>query len=133
MKVRQQFVYVIAALIALPLVGTVASAATIEVIETFDISGMGKNTEPQKINDRGDIVGAVVDPTAGITRGFFRGRNDQFSSTFVEPNDTGNVTQGRGINNARMICGNYTNGSDGTSHAYFLVRGDFTEFDIADA
>jgi hypothetical protein len=133
MRVRHLFVCIIAALAALTLVGTVASAATIEVIETFDVSGMGTNTEPQKINDRGDIVGAVVDPVAGVTRGFFRARNGQFNSTFVEPNDTGNLTQGRGINNAREICGNYTNGSDGTSHGYFLSNGVFTEFDIPDA
>jgi hypothetical protein len=133
MKVRHLSVYIIAALVAAPLVGSVGSAATIEVIETFDVAGMGRNTEPQKINDRGDIVGAVVDPVAGVTRGFFRGRKGQFNSTFVEPNDTGNVTQGRGINNAREICGNYTNGSDGTSHAFFLARGVFTGFDITDA
>jgi len=90
-------------------------------------------TEPQKINDRGDIVGVVVDPVAGVAEGFFRGRHGQFNNAFVEPNDTGNVTQGRGINNARQICGNYTNGSDGTSHGFFLVRGAFTGFDIPDS
>lgn len=131
MRTRHLFVYIIAALVALPLVGTAASAATIEVVETFDVSGMGRNTEPQKINDRGDIVGAVVDPVAGVTRGFFRGRG-HFSSTFVDPNDTGNLTQGRGINNARVICGNYTDGSDGTSHGYFLSHLVFTEFDLPD-
>jgi hypothetical protein len=133
MKVRHLSVYIIAALVAGPLVGNVASAATIEVIETFDIAGPARNTEPQKINDRGDIVGAVVDPVAGVTRGFFRGRHGLFNNLFVEPNDTGNVTQGRGINNAREICGNYTNGTDGTSHGYFLVRNVFTGFDIQDA
>jgi hypothetical protein len=133
MRARHLFVYIIAALVALPLVGTGASAATIEVLETFDFPGVGMLTEPQKINDRGDIVGAVVDAATGVTRGFFRGRNGQFSSAFVEPNDTGNLTQGRGINNAREICGNYTNGGDGTSHGYFLSDGVFTEFDIPDA
>ncbi len=132
MKVRHLFVYIIAALVALPLVGTAASAATIEVIETFDISSMGRNTEPQKINDRGDVVGAVVDPVFGVTRGFFRGREGQFKSTFVDPNDTGSLTQGRGINNAREICGNYTNGSDGTTHGYRIIGGVFTGFDLPD-
>ena len=60
MKLRHLFSA--AALVALPLIGTAASAATIEVIETFDFPGVGRYTEPQKINDRGDIVGAVVDP-----------------------------------------------------------------------
>src|SRR5882724_13551979 len=132
MRTRHLFVYIIAALVALPLVGTAASAATIEVLETFDFPGVGQLTEPQKINDRGDIVGAVVDTASGAIQGFFRGRNGQFSG-FVEPNDTGNLTQGRGINNPREICGNYTNGSDGTSHGYFLSHGVFTEFDLPDA
>ena len=61
MKARHVFVYIIAALVGLPLVGTAASAATIEVVETFDFPGVGRLTEPQKINDRGDIVGSVVD------------------------------------------------------------------------
>jgi len=132
MKVRYLFVSIIAAAAALLLVGTIASAATIEVIETFDISGAGRNTEPQKINDRGDIVGAVVDPVSGVTRGFFRGRYGKFKKTFVDPNDTANVTQGRGINNASEIVGNYTNGSDGTTHGYHLASGLFTEFDLLD-
>lgn len=131
MKIRYLFSYIMSALVALPLLGIVASAATIEVIETFDISGMGRNTEPQKINDRGDIVGAVVDPVAGVTRGFFRGRHGQFQKTFVEPNDTANLTQGRGINNAGEICGNYT-GSDVNTHGYTLMGGAFTGFDLAD-
>lgn len=133
MKVKYLSVYIMATLVALPLLGAGASAATIEVIETFDVSDMGRLTEPQKINDRGEIVGAVVDPAAGVTRGFFHGRNGQVNSTFVDPNDTGSVTQGRGINNDRVICGNFTNGSDGTSHAYFLAHKIFTGFDIADA
>ena len=48
MKARHRFVYIIAALVGLPLVGTAASAATIEVIETFDISGMDQPT-PVKV------------------------------------------------------------------------------------
>jgi hypothetical protein len=130
MRVKHLFAYIIAPLLAVSFVGTMA-ATTIEVIEIFDVPGKARLTEPQKINDRGDIVGAVVDPAAGVTRGFFRGGDGH--STFVEPNDTGNLTQGRGINNARVICGNYTDGSDGTSHGYFLERGIFTEFNIADA
>jgi hypothetical protein len=128
MRVRNLFMA--AALVTLPLVGTVASAATIEVIETFDFPGAGKLTEPQKINSRGDIVGAVIDAATGVTRGFYRGRDGDFSLGFTEPNDTGGSTQGRGINDAREICGNYTNGSDGTIHGYFLAHRVFSGFDI---
>jgi len=130
MRARHVFVYIIAALVALPLVGTATSAATIEVVETFDFPGVGRLTEPQKINDQGDIVGSVVDTASGAIRGFYRGRGGNLSGGFVEPNDTGNLTQGRGVNNAREICGTYTNGSDGTSHGYFLAHRVFTEFDL---
>lgn len=132
MKVKHLSAYIMATLVALPLFGADVSWATIEVIETFDVSGMGRLTEPQKINDRGDVVGAVVDPVAGVTRGFLRGRDGRVS-TFVAPNDTGSVTQARGINNARTICGNFTDASDGTSHAFFLMHKVFTGFDIVDA
>jgi hypothetical protein len=128
MRVRHLFIAV--ALVTMPLVGTVASAATIEVIETFDFPGAGKLTEPQKISNRGDIVGAVIDAATGVTRGFYRARNGDFSAGFTEPNDTGSSTQGRGINDAREICGNYTNGSDSTIHGYFLALHVFTGFDI---
>ncbi len=115
---------------ALPLLGTVASAATIELIETFDFPGTGMLTQPQKINDRGDIVGTVIDTTTGELRGFLRGRDGHFSGGFVEPNDTGMLTQGRAINNARVICGVYGNGSDGSSHGFFLAHRAFTEYDV---
>jgi hypothetical protein len=84
MRARHLFAYTIAALVALPLVGTAASAATIEVLETFDFPGVGRLTEPQKINDQGDIVGSVVDTASGAIRGFYRGRGGN-SARFVSP------------------------------------------------
>ena len=132
MRPRHSFVYILAVLFVLPLIGTVASAATIEVIETFDFPGTGNLTVPQKINDHGVIVGNFIDPS-GVTRGFYRSRNGRFSDPFVEPNDTGNLTQGRGINNSRTICGEYLDGNSGTFHGYFLSHTIFTEFDITDA
>lgn len=131
MKIRQ--LIITAALAGLPLFGNAASAATIEVIETFDVPGLARLTQPQKINDRGDIVGSVVDPVTGVNKGFYRARNGQFSRPFIEPNDTGGLTNARGINDARVVCGNYTNGADGTSHGYFLSEHIFTGFDIPDA
>lgn len=132
MKARNLFIQILAVLIALPLVGTVAPAATIELLETFDYPGTGNQTLPQKINDHGVVVGVFID-AGGVARGFFRSRHGRFSSPFVEPNDTGNLTQGRGINNARQICGEYLNGSDGTFHGYFRAHAMFNEFDITDA
>src|SRR6266702_4146355 len=51
--------------------------------------------------------------------------------TFDYPG-TGNLTQGRGINNSHTVCGDYI-GSDDNDHGFFLSRGTFTEYDIADA
>lgn len=129
MKVRH--LLMTAVLASLPLFGDIASAASIEVIETFDFPGAGKLTEPQKINDRGDIVGSVIDAATGASRGFYRGRYGHISGGFMEPDDTGAVTNARGINNARQICGNYSLG-DGTSHGFFLAHRLFTGFDVPD-
>lgn len=132
MKVRHLFIYMSAALVASPFIGAAASAATIEVVSTFNVGGIARNTEPQKINDQGDVVGAVVDPVAAITRGFYRENHGSLTRTFVDPNDTGNVTQGRGINNSREICGNYTDASDGSTHGFLLDHHVFAAFDLTD-
>ena len=67
MKVRHLFIT--AVLASLPLFGDRCLSGNIEVIETFDFPGMGKLTQPQKINNRGDIVGAVIDVATGVTKG----------------------------------------------------------------
>ena len=118
--------------IALLFAGTVARAATITVLETFDFPGAGNNTLPQKINDDGEIVGSVID-SAGVTKGFLRSRSGIFSNAFAEPNDTGNLTQGRGVNNARIVIGEYLNGTDGTFHGYRRAHAIFNEYDVTDA
>ena len=128
MKSTKLFVHTLAALLALPLAGTTARAATIEVLETFDYPGTGNLTRPQKITDRGVIVGIYLD-SSGVSRGFTRSRDGTFSAPIVEPNDTGNLTEARGINNSNTICGDYV-GSDGAFHGFFLSDGTFTEFDV---
>src|SRR5215467_15209195 len=122
MKLKQIIISTLAVLFVFPLVATFAyqaNTSSIEVITTFDFPGTGNNTLPQKINDNGLIVGIVVD-AAGVSRGFLRARSGNFSDAFVEPNDTGGVTNGRGINNAKVVVGEYLNGTDGTFHGYRL-------------
>ncbi len=131
MKLSHLFIRFLAGLATLLRVGTAAPAATIGVLETFDFPGTGNLTLPQKINDHGVIVGIVIDAN-GVSSGFYRSRSGRFSAPFVEPNDTGNLTNGRGINNRRTICGEYLNGADGTFHGYFLSHQVFTEFDVPD-
>ena len=64
MKSKQILISILAVLFVFPLMGTFAQQArnsgSIEVITTFDYPGAGVSTLPQKINERGDVVGVFV-------------------------------------------------------------------------
>src|SRR5438094_9784612 len=135
MKPKQIIISILAVLFVFPLMGAFAQQApnafSIEVITTFDYPGAGNLTLPQKINERGDVVGEFID-SSGVTRGFVRFSDGSFSDPIVDPNDTVGFTEGRGINNSRTVCGDYV-GSDGNSHGFFLSGGTFTEYDVPGA
>ena len=135
MKPKQILISILAVLFVFPLMGTFAQQAansgSIEVITTFDYPGTGNSTLPQKINERGDIVGEFIDSN-GVTRGFVRFSDGSFSAPIVDPNDTVGFTDGRGINNFRKVVGDYV-GSDGNIHSFFLSGGTFTEYDVPGA
>src|SRR5206468_1737075 len=96
-----------------------------------DYPGAGNLTLPQKINERGDVVGEFIDSN-GVTRALVRFSDGSFSDPIVDPNDTVGFTEGRGINNSRTVCGDYVI-SDGTLHSFFLSGGTFTEYDVPGA
>jgi hypothetical protein len=135
MKPKHIFISILAVLFVFPLIGTFAQQApnsgSIEVITTFDYPGTGNSTIPQKINDRGDIVGSYLH-SGFFSRGFVRFSDGSFSAPIVEPNDAFGFTDGRGINNSGTVCGNFF-GSDVNEHAYFLSGGTFTEYDVPGA
>ncbi len=136
MKPKHIFNSILAVLFVFPLMGTFAQQAansgSIEVITTFDYPGTGiVTTSPQKINERGDIVGEFIDSN-GVVRGFVRFSDGSFSAPIVDPNDTVGFTEGRGINNLGTVCGDYAI-SDGNNHGFFLSGGTFTEYDIPGA
>src|ERR1700747_58415 len=135
MKPKQIFISILAVLFVFPLMGTFAQQAansgSIEVITTFDYPGTGNSTLPQKINERGDIVGEFIDSN-GVTSGFVRFRDGSFSAPIVDPNDTVGFTEGRGINNPGTVVGDYAT-ADGNNHGFFLSGGTFTEYDIPGA
>jgi hypothetical protein len=132
MKSKHILNIILAVLFVFPLMGTFAQQApnafSIEVITTFDYPGVGNQTLPQKINERGDIVGEYID-SSGVTRGFVRFKNGSFSAPIVDPNDTVGFTEGRGINNPGTVAGDYVI-SDGTIHSFLLSGGTFTEYDV---
>ena len=109
-------------------------SVSIRVITTFDYPGTGNSTNPQKINDTNDIVGGYVD-SSGVTRGFVRFANGNFSAPIVDPNDTCifHYTLASGINNSRLICGDYHGGGVpcfADSHGFFLMGHNFSNFDV---
>src|SRR5262249_35096617 len=132
MKPKHIFSSILAVLFLFPLMGTFAQQAansgSIEVISTFDYPGTGNLTLPQKINERGDIVGEFID-SSGVVRGFVRFSDGSYSDPIVDPSDTVGFTEGRGINNARLVNGDYVI-SDGTTHSFFLSGSTFTEYDV---
>ena len=135
MKSKQIIISILAVLFVFPLMGTfaqqAASSGSIEVITTFDYPGAGNFTLPQKINERGDVVGEFID-SSGVTRGFVRFSDGSFSAPIVDPNDTVGFTEGRGINNSRTVVGDYVI-SDGTVHSFLLSGSTFTEYDVPGA
>src|SRR6266436_1299935 len=132
MKPKQIFISILAVLFVFPLMGAFAQQApnsgSIEVITTFDYPGTGNSTLPQKISEKGDIVGIFID-SSGVSRAFVRFKNGTFSAPIVDPNDTVGFTEGRGINNAGTVAGDYV-GSDGNSHGFFLSGGTFTDYNV---
>jgi hypothetical protein len=135
MKPKQIFISILAVLFVFPLMGTFAQQASnsvsITVITTFDYPGTVISTQPQKINDGGEIAG-IYFPSSSVRRGFVRFSDGNFSAPIVEPNDTQNFTEGRGINNLGTVCGDYV-GSDDNGHGFFLSRGTFTEYNFPGA
>jgi len=135
LKPKQIFISILAVLFVFPLMGTFAQQAansgSIEVITTFDYPGTGNSTEPQKINERGDIVGIFLD-SLGVSRGFVRFSNGSFSAPIVDPNDTVGFTEGRGINNRGTVVGDYAT-IDANNHGFFLSGGTFTQYDVPGA
>ena len=113
-------------------VAAAAPAATIQVLQIFDYPGVGNSTQPQKFSDQGVSVGTVIDIN-GVEKGFFfKPRIQRFSdASFADPNDTGNVTRGRGINNNRYACGEYKNAATATYHGYILEHPNFISFDVS--
>ena len=132
MKTKQIVISTLAVLFMFPFLGAFAQQATssgsIEVITTFDYPGPGNSTLPQKINNRGDVVGEYLD-SSGVARAFVRFSDGSYSDPIVDPNDTVGFTEGRGINNARTVNGDYLI-SDGTLHSFFLSGTTFTEYDV---
>jgi hypothetical protein len=119
---------------AVALTGALAQepAFTFQFVSQFDYPGTGNQTRPQKISDLGDIVGIFVD-TSLVSRGFIMFRNGHFSPPLVDPNDTGNLTEGRGINSSRLVCGDYLDATLGTFHGFFFSQNTYQNYDVPDS
>ncbi len=110
MQPRRSLIYILAALITLPLFGSVASAATIDILQTFDYPGSGVTaTLPQKISDQTDLVGTLI-TADGTARAFiYKPLSRKFSPLLIPPFANKASTQGRGIDFRRHVVGEYLN------------------------
>jgi hypothetical protein len=104
---------------------------TVQLVDTFDYPGTGNLTRPQKINDQGDIIGIYIDAKLA-TRGFIRYSDGSFSPPLVDPNAI-HETEARGINNSKLICGDYFNNSTGTIDGFFLTGRSYIDYDVPGA
>src|SRR6266566_2710407 len=137
MTLKNPLVYILAVL-TLPLIGTVAPAATITVMAIVDFPSQPVVTSAtvlNKISDQADTAGTVTDINGTVQAFIYKFRVNHFSGAFHPPGDTENYTQGRGINNRRHVVGEYLRGRDGTLHGYRLVhsQGLFQSLDVAGA
>jgi len=103
------------------------AAMSIMLVSTFDYPGTGNQTRPQKINSAGDITGVYVDAN-GISHGFTRFANGTFSAPIDDPNSPTPFTEGRGINDSRTVCGDYTD-VNGAFEGFFDSHNHFTNYD----
>ena len=137
MKILLRLVSCAVGFAALGLMGALAQspdsplAFSFQFVSQFDYPGAGNQTRPQKINDFGDIGGLFVN-TSAASFGFTRLNNGNFSHPIADPNATTNFTEGRGINNSRVVCGDYTD-SAGAFEGFFLSGRTFTNYVVPNA
>ena len=121
MQPKRSLIYILAALLTLPLFGTVAPATTIDIIQTFDFPG-ATATLPQKISDQTDLIGTAIFSDGTVKAFIYKPLKHKFSPAFAPSFDTGHFTQGRGINFRRHACGESLNASDSTLHGYLMTH-----------
>src|SRR2546423_163238 len=106
-------------------------AITIGIVATFDYPGSGNSTTATGINDLGDVTGYFED-TASAIRGFIRYADGTFSAPIVEPNDVGNITVAKDIDNTGRICGYYFGSEISDPYRGFFLSGTtFTEYGLS--
>jgi hypothetical protein len=125
MKSKKLIAWSVIALFALPVL-EVSAGVGFQLLSTFDYPGDVLSTQPQKITSNREVVGVYTD-LSGLQHGFIRYHDGSFSAPLTDPNDTGGITQGRGINGSLLVCGDYL---DGAYHGFFYDGGVFTNYDV---
>ena len=131
MKISLRLVGCAVGFAALALTGALAQSPasfSFSLVTTFVYPGSTvTQTQPQKINDLGNIAGIFTD-TSVVSRGFIRFSNGTFSRPIVDPNGNGTETQARGINNSNLVCGDYID-TAGAFEGFFFSHNTFTNYD----
>lgn len=151
MKTKNYIVFCLTAFLALPVPEVFAETpadSSVQLFQIFEYPGDVVSTQPQKLRNWGVpgdipekkkrppfIVGVFIDPSL-VQRGFVRlAHGYGFSNPIVHPNDTGGVTQCRGINDSNVVCGDYLDGNTGEFHGFFIFKSGarFHDYDVPGA
>src|SRR5439155_1337294 len=98
----------------------------IQLLRTFNYPNTKNQTQPQKINNNFDIIKIFVNPNE-ISHNFVIFKNENFNIPIVNPNDTGNLTKTRKINNSHLIYDDYLNSAN-AFEKFFLSNNVFTNY-----
>ena len=99
MKAKNLFIHILAVLISLPLIGTVAQAATIEVLETFDYPGTGNQPFRRRLTKKATSLAfsSIRTGCPGVLSGSAMAALARRSSTltipWVLPKDEASITE----------------------------------------
>ena len=107
MQPKRSLIYILAALITLPLFGTVAPATTIDVFQTFDFPGEGSSTLPQKISDQTDLIGTTISAVNGKVKAFvYKVKKQKFSPPFAAPLIPGTLLKAEALTTSAIHAAN---------------------------
>ncbi len=119
MDFKSCFTYII----ALQLLGSVASATTIDVIMTFSYPLEHTiATLPQKIEDQTDLAGTFI-TSDGLERAFiYKPLQHKFGPPLSPAFANGAPTEGHGVNFLRHIVGDYVDETTGRYHGFLMTH-----------
>ena len=132
MKIKNSIPCCLIVLLALPVLGAFAetpAAFSVQLITTFDYPGTGNSTRPQRISDLGDIVGYYIDSSLVHAR-IYPVQKRELQRPDCRSQRYRRHHGRLGINDSRLVCGDFLDGTSGSYRGFFLMGSRFHNFDV---